>query len=61
MVFAHVVPKSECNEVCVSTYHFYNGEWKLVLPEHFARPNRATSIPDYIDDFFANALEFLDS
>lgn len=61
MVFAHVVPKSECNDVCVSTYHFYNGEWKLVLPEHFGKQNKATDITDYIGAFFANTLEFLDS
>lgn len=62
MVVARSVSKTRNgHDVYVTTYHFHEGRWEMVLPEHLAVVMRETEIVDRFGKFFQDTADFLSS
>lgn len=49
------------HDVYITTYHFHDGRWEMVLPEHHSEVMNQTEIVDRLNKFFQDTVDFLDS
>lgn len=62
MVVARSISKTHNgHDVYTTTYHFHEGRWEMVLPEHHHEVMNQTEIPDQLHVFLQDTVDFLSS